>query len=78
MVLVLNAGSATVKFAVIEPRSGRRLLGGEAEKVGTPEALLHLQRDAGAPVTEQLTDGSYQAAITRILGYLPQPGSGPA
>ncbi len=77
VVLVLNAGSATVKFAVIEPRSGRRLLGGEAEKVGTPEALLHLEQDAGAPVTEQLTDGSYQAAITRILGYLPQSDSGP-
>ena len=52
------------------------MLGGEAEKVGTPEAVLHVQRDGGAPVTEQLTDGSYQAAITRILGYLPESGPG--
>ena len=77
LVLVLNAGSASVKFAVIEPGSGRRVLGGEAEKVGTPAAELHIQRDCGDPVTEQLTDGSYQAAIKRILSYLSKPGSGP-
>ena len=77
LVLVLNAGSASVKFAVIEPGSGRRVLGGEAEKAGTPEAVLHIQRDTGDPVTEQLTDGSYQAAIERILSYLPEPDSGP-
>jgi acetate kinase len=77
LVLVLNAGSASVKFAVVEPGSGRRLLGGEAEEVGTPEAVLHIQRDTGDPVTEQLTDGSYQAAIERILSYLPEPGAGP-
>jgi acetate kinase len=77
LVLVLNAGSASVKFAVVEPGSGRRVLGGEAEEVGTREAVLHIQRDTGDPVTEQLTDGSYQAVIERILSYLPEPGSGP-
>jgi acetate kinase len=76
-VLVLNSGSASVKFAVIDPDPGRRVLGGEAEQVGTPDAVLHVQRDGGAPVTERLADGSYQAAISKILGYLPQPGTGP-
>src|ERR1700728_831887 len=61
LVLVLNAGSASVKFAVVEPGSGRRVLGGEAEEVGTREAVLHIQRDTGDPVTDQLTDGSHQA-----------------
>jgi acetate kinase len=75
-VLVLNSGSASVKFALIDPGPGQRLLGGEAERVGTPEAVLHLQREDGAPVTEPLADGSYQAAISRILGYLPESGSG--
>ena len=83
--LVLNSGSATVKFALIDPGSGQRALGGEAEHAGTPEAVLHVQRDGGAPVTERLADGSYQAVISRILGYLPgsgpqsdsEPGSGP-
>ena len=73
--LVLNSGSATVKFALIDPGTGQRVLGGQAEHAGTPEAVLHVQRDGGAPVTERLADGSYQAVIARILGHL--PGSGP-
>ena len=75
--LVLNSGSATVKFALIDPGTGERLLGGEAEQVGTPEAALHVRRADGDPVAEPLADGSYQAVIARILGDLPDPGSGP-
>ena len=74
--LVLNSGSATVKFALIDPGTGQRVLGGQAEHAGTPEAVLHVQRDDGGPVTEPLADGSYQAVISRILGYLPSSGSG--
>jgi acetate kinase len=75
LVLVLNSGSSSVKFALLRPGSGERVLGGEAEKVGTPEAVLHVRRDSGDPVTERLTtDGSYQAVITRILGHLPSSG----
>jgi acetate kinase len=76
VVLVLNSGSATVKFALIDPGSGRRVLGGLADRVGTPEAVLHTQRVDGHPVTKHLTDGSYQATIGRILGHLPGSGSG--
>jgi acetate kinase len=76
VILVLNSGSASVKFALIDPGDGRRVLGGEAEKVGTPDAVLHVQRDGGDPVTEQLTDGSNQAVVSRILADLPASGSG--
>ena len=78
LVLVLNSGSATVKFALIDPGSGRRVLGGQAERVGTAEAALHVQREGGGdPVAEPLADGSYQAVIARILGDLPGSGAGP-
>jgi len=75
-VLVLNSGSSSVKFALLRPGSGERMLGGEAEKVGTPEAVLQVRREEGDPVTEQLTDGSYQAVISRVLGWLPSSGPG--
>jgi acetate kinase len=75
-VLVLNSGSSSVKFALLHPGSGERALGGLAEKVGTSEAVLHLQPEGGDPRTEQLDDGSYPAVISRILGHLPT--SGPA
>src|ERR1700722_17967287 len=71
LVLVLNSGSSSVKFALLHPGTGERVLSGVAEEVGTPEAVLHVQRGAGDPVTEKLDDGSYQAVITRILGSGP-------
>jgi acetate kinase len=74
LVLVLNSGSSSVKFALLHPESGERVLGGLVEEVGTPEAVLHVQREGGEPVTEKLTDGSYQAVIARILGHLPDSG----
>jgi acetate kinase len=77
LVLVLNSGSATVKFALIDPGSGQRVLGGEAEQVGTPEAVLYVQREGGTRAAEPLTDGSYPAVIARILADLPGSGSGP-
>ena len=74
--LVLNSGSSSVKFALLHPVSGERLLGGEAEKVGTPEAVLHIQQKSGIPATEPLTDGSNHAVITKILDRLPASGPG--
>jgi len=74
LVLVLNSGSSSVKFALMHPGTGERVLGGLAEEIGTPEAVLHVQRGPEESVTEKLTDRDYQAVIARILGYLPVSG----
>jgi hypothetical protein len=68
LVLVLNSGSSSVKCALPDPGRGDRVLAGQAEQVGTPQAVLHVRRAAGGEVTENLGDGSYQAVISRILG----------
>ena len=78
LVLVLNSGSSSVKFALLAPGSGERVLGGMAEKVGTPEAVLQIQRYPDDAVTERLPDGRYQAVISRILDQLPGAGLGTA
>jgi acetate kinase len=65
LVLVLNAGSATVKFALLDPETGQRALSGIADKIGTPDAVLHVQDGE-----EKLPDGSHQAAISRILDHM--------
>jgi acetate kinase len=70
LVLVLNSGSESVKFALLEPGSGQRVLGGMADRVGTPEAVLRIQRYPDGVVTEQLPGGGYRAAISRILARL--------
>jgi acetate kinase len=69
-VLVLNSGSSSVKFALLTPETGERVLGGLAEKVGTPEAVLRIRGAADEP----LPDGSYQAVISRILGHVADTG----
>jgi acetate kinase len=71
LVLVLNSGSSSVKFALLHPGTGERVLGGQAEEVGTPHAVLHIQPQGGDPRTEQPGDGSYPAVISRILDCLP-------
>jgi acetate kinase len=73
VILVLNAGSSSVKFAVIAPDSGERALSGEAEKVGTPEATLQIQR-GGHATTERLVDTRYPNVISRILRHLTDAG----
>jgi acetate kinase len=78
LVLVLNSGSSSVKFALVHPGSGQRVTDGLAERVGTPEAVLRIRRSSGDIVTERLGDGSYRAIIARILGGLPEAGPGPA
>jgi acetate kinase len=78
LVLVLNSGSSSVKFAVLAPASGERVLAGMAEKVGTPETELQIRRYPDHAVTEQLSEGSYRAVIARILGHLPEAGLGTA
>jgi len=78
LVLVLNSGSSSVKFAVLAPASGERVLAGMADKVGTPDTELEVRRYPDHVVTEQLPDGSYRAVISRILGHLPEAGLGTA
>jgi acetate kinase len=78
LVLVLNSGSSSVKFAVLAPASGERMLAGMADKVGTPETELRIRRYQDHVVTERLPDGGYRAVISRILDYLPEAGFGPA
>jgi acetate kinase len=74
LVLVLNSGSSSVKFALIHPDTGERLLGGLADRVGTAEAVLRIQRNAGDTVTEPLAGGSHHAVVARILDHLDDAG----
>ncbi len=47
MVLVLNSGSSSVKFALLHPGSGQRTLSGLAEQVGTARAAEDPAANAG-------------------------------
>ena len=74
LVLVLNSGSSSVKFALLLPTSGERLMAGMGERLGTPEALLRVQWFPKAAVEEQLPEGTHQAVVARVLDHLAEAG----
>ena len=72
-VLVLNCGSSSVKFALVEPSSGDKLVTGLAEKVGSRDAVLTVRRPgAGADekVTSRPADGSHAGVVAEVLDQL--------
>ncbi len=73
-VLVLNSGSSSVKFALLDPVTGQRAVDGEAERVGAPEAVLRVRRPPADAVAEPLPGADYRAVISRILDHLAGAG----
>lgn len=67
-VLVLNCGSSSVKFAVVDALTGVRRITGIADRVGTSEAALVVE--PGAPDAHPLDDPSYAGVIASILERL--------
>jgi acetate kinase len=74
LVLVLNSGSSSVKFALLVPGTGERVFGGMADRLGTPEAVLRVQWFPAAAVEERLPEGSYRAVIARVLEHVSGAG----
>ena len=74
LVLVLNSGSSSVKFALLVPGTGERVFGGMADRLGTPEAVLRVQWFPAAAVEERLPEGSDKAVIARVLEHVSGAG----
>ena len=74
LVLVLNSGSSSVKFALLVPGTGERVFGGMADRLGTPEAVLRVQWFPDAAVEERLPEGSHKAVIARVLEHVSGAG----
>ena len=79
-VLVLNSGSSSVKFALLDPVGGERALDGLAERLGTQDATLQIRRHPAEPAGEPLPSGATHrdvvAAILDRLGDPPLAGAG--
>ena len=70
LVLVINSGSSSVKFALFIPGIGERLMEGIAERLGTPEAVLRVQWFPGDVVEELLPQATHRAVVARLLDQL--------
>ncbi|MEM6910588.1 MAG: acetate kinase [Verrucomicrobiota bacterium] len=82
--LVVNAGSSSLKLALIEPASGRSLSQAIAENLLTPQSRVRLQGDPGETQQIAESDLNHRQALELILPKLealasleaPLPGVG--
>jgi acetate kinase len=74
VVLVLNSGSSSVKFALLAPATGERLMTGLGERLGSPEASARIQWAGAAATTGPLPGGTHQAVVSLVLGQLAESG----
>jgi len=71
LILVINAGSSSVKFAVFTSGDSRRILVGQVERIGNPDAQLvatHLA--SGVQDRRAIEAGTPRAASESIAQYL--------
>ena len=69
-ILVINSGSSSLKFSVLEVQSESVLLSGIAERLGTTEALLKLSDPDAKKMEEPLPDADHRAALRRVTDHL--------
>ncbi|MDQ1658135.1 MAG: acetate kinase, partial [Cryptosporangiaceae bacterium] len=58
-VLVVNSGSSTVKYQLLDPAAGQRIAGGLVERIGEAGSTAPDHGAAMDQVAEQLADGGY-------------------
>jgi acetate kinase len=73
LVLVINSGSSSLKFAVLPAAGGESEVSGLAECLGLPDARLSVKAD-GRKTTTALTTGDHVGAIAAIFDLLQQRG----
>jgi acetate kinase len=72
-VLVLNCGSSSAKFAVIDPANSRELISGIAQRLGQPQATLDWKRD-GRKVSRPIPGAAHDAALRAVVELLRENG----
>lgn len=74
-VIVINCGSSSLKFAVLPVDGETTLAKGLAERLGSPEAVLKIERggeSATVPIPSASHRDALQAAIARLDGLNPR------
>ena len=75
-ILVLNCGSSSVKYKLIESENGAVLAEGGVEKVGLPDSFLKFKRPDGSKETIVVAMPTHKDAVAQILNILTDPKEG--
>jgi acetate kinase len=72
-ILVLNCGSSSAKFAVIDSTDGRQHVSGLAQRLGSPQATLDWKQE-GEKSSKQLPGAGHDAALRAVVELLETMG----
>ncbi len=75
-ILVINSGSSSVKYKLIDTAEGKTLAEGGVEKIGLPDGFLKYKREDGSKAIIELGKTDHQGAIKAILNLLTDPAEG--
>ena len=75
-ILVLNCGSSSVKYKLIDSESKQVLAEGGVEKIGLPDSFLKFKRPDGSKDTIVVDMPDHHAAVGNILKLLTDPKEG--
>ncbi len=73
-VLVLNAGSSSLKYQLVHPNTGEVLANGIAERIGDAQSSI-THEQGGTEVTESVSLPDHYAAIERALAFFADNGT---
>lgn len=68
-VVVVNCGSSSVKLALVDPVTGERSLSCLGERLGSPDAVVHLTTAAGTRTTTP-AETTHRGVLAHVLGLL--------
>jgi acetate kinase len=69
-VLVINSGSSSLKFSLLEVESESVVASGIAERLGTAEASLKVSGNDAKKVEEPLPNADHRAALRRVIDHI--------
>ncbi len=75
-ILVLNCGSSSVKYKLIDSESEQVLAEGGVEKIGLPDSFLKYKRPDGSKETIVTPMPDHKSAVGNILNLLTDPEKG--
>jgi acetate kinase len=75
-VLVLNAGSSSLKFALVDAATGARTLSGRAERLGTPQARVLRSNGDGDSTEQPMPEAGHGEVVAAVLGALEEEADG--
>jgi acetate kinase len=69
-ILVINSGSSSLKFSLLDVKPEAVIASGIAERLGTAEAFLKFSAKSSENICEQLPNADHRAALRRVIDRL--------